>query len=527
MRLNQLGYFDQLKPDDPNTTDRKLDEKDGLVDLTLKIHEKGKNSIGLNGGVSGAWKAPLSASTMPPTTSLVSGKRFRYSSAWAPVRSVRFGFTEPYMFDKPLQFGFNVYDQRTSYNQARQLSIFRGQTLDFHDTVLQNLQNYTQSSAGFTTSLSYPLHRSFKRVGITYSFDRSSLAAISSASKNLFEFLAFRGISGPNALEGIITSKIFPNFSFNTIDSPISPHHGQQFTLGAELAGLGGTVRSVRPIVQYKRFIPVQNRRNALGFNIQGSFISGWGGLVAPPFQRSYMGGENDLRGFDIRSVSPVAFLPNVGAIVLTNPDGTPVLKNAQNPALGNLTIPIPVDQITFPGGDMSIVTNFEYRITIYGPVALAPFMDAGLDPILRSSQLQIASEQYDQVIGTFFGCPAQDQATATATGTGCTPGSLLNPLPKQQLQVLGSTNWRPRMSTGLELQMFLPVINAPFRIYWAYNPLRLDNPANPPIPITRSMFPATAAGDYTYHLAVNTYAPSFLLREPRKTFRFTVATTF
>jgi outer membrane protein insertion porin family len=82
-------------------------------------------------------------------------------------------------------------------------------------------------------------------------------------------------------------------------------------------------------------------------------------------------------------------------------------------------------------------------------------------------------------------------------------------------------------MSTGLELQMFLPVINAPFRIYWAYNPLRLDNPATPPIPITRSMFPVGPAGDYTYKQAVNTYAPSFLLREPRKTFRFTVATTF
>jgi outer membrane protein insertion porin family len=260
---------------------------------------------------------------------------------------------------------------------------------------------------------------------------------------------------------------------------------------------------------------------------MQGSFISGWGGLVAPPFQRTYMGGENDLRGFDIRSVSPVAFLPNVGSIVLTNNDGTPVPKNAQNPALGPLTIPIPVDQITFPGGDMSIVTNFEYRYTIYGPVALAPFLDAGIDPILRPSQLQIASVQYDSVVGQYFGCPAQDQATATATGTGCTPGSLLNPPPSDQLQVLKSTNWRPRMSTGLELQMFLPVINAPFRIYWAYNPLRLDNPANPPIPITRSMFPNTAAGDYTYHLAVNQYAPSFLLREPRKTFRFTVATTF
>ncbi len=27
LRLNQLGYFDQLKPDDPNTTDKKLDER--------------------------------------------------------------------------------------------------------------------------------------------------------------------------------------------------------------------------------------------------------------------------------------------------------------------------------------------------------------------------------------------------------------------------------------------------------------------------------------------------------------------
>ncbi|MGB8596639.1 MAG: outer membrane protein assembly factor BamA [Candidatus Sulfotelmatobacter sp.] len=527
LRLNQLGYFDQLKPDDPNVTDRKLDEKDGLVDLTLKVKEKGKNSIGLNGGVSGLEGAFVGIN-YSTNNFLGLGETLQVQASIGNLaRSVRFGFTQPYLFDRPLQFGFNVYLNKVSYNQARQLSIFGGQNLNLPNTVLQNLQNYTQSSVGFTSSLSYPLRRSFKRVGITYSFDRSSLLALSSASKNLFEFLAFRGISGPNALEGIITSKIFPNFSFNTIDNPISPHHGHQFTLGAELAGIGGTVRSIRPIVQYKKFIPVQNRRNALGFNVQGSFITGYAGLVAPPFQRSYMGGENDLRGFDIRSVSPVAFLPSVGSIVLTNPDGTPVLKNAQNPLLGNLTIPIPVDQITFPGGDLSVVTNFEYRITIYGPVALAPFVDAGIDPILRPSQLQIASVQYDQVISQQFGCPAQDQATATPSGTGCTPGSVLKPLPSDQLQVLGSTNWRPRMSTGLELQMFLPVINAPFRIYWAYNPLRLDNPATPPIPITRSMFPKTAAGDYTYHLAVNTYAPSFLLREPRKTFRFTVATTF
>jgi len=521
LRLNQLSYFDQLKPDDPNVTEKKLDEKNGQVDLTLKVHERGKNSVGLNGGVSGLEGAfiGLNYST---NNFLGRGETLNVQISLGNLaRSVMFGFTQPYMFDRPLQLGVSVFGNKISYNQARQLSIFSGQTLNLPSAQLQNLQNYSQSSVGFNSSLSYPLRRSFKRLGITYSLDRSTLIPLSTASKSLFDFIAFRGISGPNAVNGIITSKIFPNFSFNTLDSGISPHHGHQMTLGAELAGLGGTVRSFRPIVQYKQFVPMQNGRNALGFTINGSFITGFGGLVAPPFQRFFMGGENDIRGFDIRSVSPVAYLPSSNVITLTNPDGTPVPKNPANPRLGNWTIPIPVDQIVFPGGDMSVWTNLEYRITIAGPVAIAPFIDAGIDPVIRRSQLQIAQVQYDQVIGTAFGCATLD------AGYNCQGGKVLNPSPSNDLQILGQTNWRPRASTGLELQMFLPVVNAPFRIYWAYNPLRLDNQATPPIPITRSMFPANAAGDYTYHLAVNTYAPSFMLREPRKTFRFTVATTF
>ncbi len=521
LRLNQLSYFDQLKPDDPNVVDKKLDEKNGYVDLTLHVHEKGKNSVGLNGGVSGLEGAfiGLNYST---NNFLGRGETLQVQLSLGNLaRSALFGYTQPYMFDRPLQFGFSVFGNKVSFNQARQLSIFSGQNLNLPNTVLQNLQNYSQSSAGFTTSLSYPLRRSFKRVGITYSLDRSTLLPLSTASKSLFDFIAFRGISGPNAVNGIITSKIFPNFSFNTLDSGISPHHGHQFTAGAEIAGIGGTVKSIRPIIQYKKFIPMQRGRNAFGYNVNASFISGFGGLVAPPFQRFYMGGENDIRGFDIRSVSPVAFLPSANVITLTNPDQHPVLRDPLNPSLGNYTIPIPVDQIVFPGGDMSVWTNFEYRITIAGPVAIVPFWDTGIDPIIRRSQLQIANVQYDSVISTIFGCPALDAAF------NCIGGARLNPPPRQQLEVLESTNWRPRASTGIELQMFLPVVNAPFRIYWAYNPIRLDEQTTPPIAITRAMFPANHAGDYTFNLAKQTFAPQFLLREPRKTFRFTVATTF
>lgn len=521
LRLNQLSYFEQLKPDDPNVTEKKLDEKNGQVDLTLKVHEKGKNSIGLNGGVSGLEGAFIGVN-YSTNNFLGRGETLQVQVSLGNLaRSAMFGFTQPYMFDRPLQFGFTVFANKVSYNQARQLSVFRGQNLNLPSAVLQNLQNYSQSSGGFTTSLSYPLRRSFKRLGITYSLDRSTLLPLSTASKTLFDFIAFRGISGPQAVNGIVTSKLFPNFSFNTLDSGISPHRGHQFTLGAEIAGIGGTVHSIRPIMQYKKFIPMQNRRNAIGYAINASYISGFGGLVAPPFQRFFMGGENDIRGFDVRSISPVAFLPSANTITLTNPDGTPVPKNPLNPRQGNWVVPIPVDQIVFPGGDFSSWANLEYRITIAGPVAIAPFIDSGIDAIVRRSQLQIAALQYDQVITTPFGCAQLD------AGFNCLGGKTLNPAPSNYLQVLGSTNWRPRISTGLELQMFLPVVNAPFRIYWAYNPLRLDNQATPPIPIQRSMFPPGEAGDYTYHLAVNTYSPQFLLREPRKTFRFTVATTF
>src|SRR6266436_6231222 len=318
LRLNQLGYFDQLKPDDPNTTDRKLDEKAGTVDLTLRVKEKGKNSIGLQGGVSGLAGAFIGL-TYSTNNFLGLGETLSVqASLGSRQRDLLFGFTEPYLFDRPIQAGFTVYTRKFNFDQARQLSIISGQNLNLPSPFLQNLQNYTQSSTGFSTSVSYPLRRSFKRLGLSYSFDRSSLVAVSDASTILFTNINFRGISGPNALNGINTSKLVPSFTMNTLDAAYQPKHGKSIFLGGEFSGLGGTVYTMRPIVQYKQFFPVNKRRNAIGFNFQGSFISGYNGVVAPPFERAYLGGDNDLRGFDIRTISPIAFLPSHQAVTLT-----------------------------------------------------------------------------------------------------------------------------------------------------------------------------------------------------------------
>jgi outer membrane protein insertion porin family len=546
LRLNQLGYFDQLKPDDPNTTERHLDEKNGTVDLTLKVHEKGKNSIGLQGGVSGLAGAfvGLNYST---NNFLGLGETLSVNaSLGSRQRDLVFGFTEPYLFDRPIQAGFNVYTRKTSYDQARQYAIATGQNLNLPSAYLQNLQNYSQSSQGASFNVSYPLHHSFKRLGLSYSFDRSSLIAVSNASKLLFENLNFRGITGPNALNGIITSKVTPSFSLNTLDSYYAPHKGKSLFIGGEFAGIGGTVHVIRPIVQYKQFFPLQHRRNAFGYNIQGSFITGYGGIVAPPFERAYLGGENDLRGFDIRTVSPIAYLPSTQSVALRSKDGLfvpanpnfPVQSNSSGACVANcVNIPVPYYQLVTPGGDLSLHGNVEYRITIAGPVAIAPFVDIGTDPILRTSQLQINPLQYGNLLSTLFGCPDPPQAS---NGYSCQGGARLAPGTfSQNLSPVPGTNWVPRMSTGIELQTMLPVVNAPFRIYYAYNALRLDSTANPPIPVNRGMFPCPTAlvgtqqcldyeaGNYTYNLTRSTLGSNYRLLEPRKTFRFTVATTF
>jgi outer membrane protein insertion porin family len=524
LRLNQLNYFETLKPE--QDSEIKRDDQNHSVDINLKVKEKGKNSIGLTGGVSGLAGSFIGINYETNNFLGLGETLSVQASVGSYERNILFGFTEPYLFDRPLQAGFTIYKRSYNYNQAKQASISTGQQLNLPDSLLNSLQNFTQDSVGFTANVSYPIRRSFKRVGLTYSFDNSSIKTFSDASRQYFEFISFRNVSGPNSLEGITTSKLVPSFSFSTIDNPMRPHSGRSFFVSSDIAGLGGNVRMIRPVTEFKQWIPMKgfrpNRegRNTFGFRVQGSFATGYAGRVAPPFERFYQGGDTDLRGFDVRAVSPIAFIPDTVSVTLTNPDQTEVLVDPKNPRRGAVTIPLPIWRIIYPGGDTSIITNAEYRMPIVGPVTLAAFVDTGWNMALRQSQLALSGSQLDKLNSSPYGCSGIDQNTFDCMGaTNFNFGKDIKPI--------AATNYITRMSTGLELQVIMPVVNAPFRVYYAYNPLRMNTTATPPTTITRSMFPAGGAGDYTYLNSVSLYNTAFKLHEPANTFRFTVATTF
>jgi outer membrane protein insertion porin family len=136
------------------------------------------------------------------------------------------------------------------------------------------------------------------------------------------------------------------------------------------------------------------------------------------------------------------------------DPTGRPVI----NPLTGTTivdSVPFYTSYITPVGGDTQVIYNIEYRIPIVGPVTLAPFLDIGRSFILNYSQLKIAPGAVTNLYTN------QDGAFVPLKGG-------------EEISVVPGTSMF-RASTGLEIQVIMPVVNAPFRLIFAYNPLRLN----------------------------------------------------
>ncbi len=524
LRLNQLDYFDPLKID--TDSEEHTDAENGTVSLLLKVHEKGKNSVGLNGGVSGLSGTFLGLNYATNNFLGLGETLSLQGNLGNLARSLVFAFNEPYLRNKPVSVGFQVFSRKSDYNSARNFAAVSGNA---NLTAAQQslTQNYNQSSTGLNFSLQYPIRRTFKRIGLTYAWDKSSITTFSQASANLFQTLAFRSgqIQGPNALEGIYTSSISLSYSYNKVGPSIfRPRFGTDISGAFQLAGLWGNVRYFSPVVQYKHYVAVKgfrpnpDGRNTIGFRLQASYIQGFSGDVAPPFARFYSGGDNELRGFDVRAATPYAFIPVRQNITLTNPDGTPVPIQPGNFTLGNIVIPIPIYRPVSVGGDAKVTTNIEYRIPIAGPVQFAIFDDFDITSVVRQSQLRQSVEGADQLNSPLYGC------TSYFNGA-CQGGQAIQFV--NIIKPIAGTNAVPRMSVGGEFSAMLPIVNAPMRLYYAYNPLRLLENQQGESLITRSMFPAGGAGDFTYAEAISAYDSLLHFREPRKTFRLSVSTTF
>jgi outer membrane protein insertion porin family len=522
LRLNQLDYFERIEED--KAVEIKRNTKEGTVDLSLKLKEKGKQSIGLQGGVSGLAGTFLGL-TYQTNNFLGLGETLTFSVQFGDIqRSFMFGFTEPYLFDRPLSTGFTLFSSRYSFNQARQAALLTGQAVSVNP---EFIQNYNESSSGFTVFGSYPLKRlSFTRVALTYGLTKTTITPFNTNSRLLFQDIQFRSVAGPSALSGILSSALTPSITYNTVDNPINPRTGKSYFYSLAFVGgpLGGNVNSITNVFDWKLFHPVQKRHNVLGFHATAAYTTGYGGKEVPPYSRFYMGGENDLRGFDIRSISPVTFIPTASSQSITYNDPFTV-SSTGSPTPRTFTIPVLTYTATLPGGDLQGSGNAEYRIPIVGPVTAALFLDAGTTGVVRRNGLHLDPTGLSDLSNQF-------------------PSAHLN----GELAIAHGTNFRMRGSTGVEFVVQLPIVQAPFRLYYAYNIHRLH--AIIPAPssfVEPSMIDETLGPDgkpigylprvlapevwrYQVKPEINSLINNpgrLLYLEPKTTLRFTVSRTF
>lgn len=511
LRLNQLDYFEPIKPEH---AELKRNLKEGSVDIALKVKEKGKQSIGLNGGISGI-SGTFIGFNYQTNNFLGLGETLTFSTEFGTrQRNFLFGFTEPYFRDKPISTGFTIFNSRFNFNQQTETSLILGRQVNLGDP--NATQNYNQDSKGFTVFASYPLKRiAFLRLGATYSFTVTNITAFSDASRLLFESIQFRGIAGPSALRGIRSSKITPTLSYNSTDSVLNPTRGKTFFLSLAVEGgpLHGNVNAITSTFEMKYFHSVNKKRNVIGMRLLSAFATGYSGTVVPPFSRFYMGGEDTIRGFDVRTITPVSFVPQATTQTVTFTDPTRLDANG-NPRAFQQPVNLLLYSFSYPGGDLETVGNLEYRIPLVGPVSMDLFVDGGVNGILRRDQLQL-------------------DPTGLANLRQQFPNSTFS----TRLPLAPRSNFRPRVSTGIQFVVQLPIVQAPFRLYWAYNPYRykqlIATPLGDSFLDNKTVASLQSIGVYQTQIvpAINALQArqSQLLRfaEPLRTVRFTVSRTF
>jgi outer membrane protein insertion porin family len=468
-----------------------------IIDVLLPFPWLGKNCLRVQGGFSGVAGSFVGLSYSRRNL-LHLGEILSVAAEYGVrLHRAQFGFDKNSLFGKPIEMSFAVYAQRFNYNQGRESSIFAFQRNipEFSHFYPEDLLNYVSyiNGQGATASGRYRLGN-YARFGIEYSYDVSDIQAQTEATSQYFSDVNFLGGYGPNELNGIRTSKLIPSFTYNSVDSPAHPTHGVAISIATAIAGVGGDVNTVEPTVDVKYFHPGLRSADVIAFHLSGRLITGYGGSAVPPFDRFYIGGENDVRGFDSWSVSPIAYLPGYATVAVFNSDGTPRTQNGVN-----VTMAVPEYLPVSVGGDTSVVANVEYRIPISGPFTLALFTDAGVNRITFQDQIQLSPASIELLNGEFPQAGFNGHVSAL------------------------SGSQKVRVSSGAELQVRVPKVNAPLRFYFAYNPSAYRDVLRPPTVVDANYFPNAA----TYENALSAIGANTPVRERLYMVRFSIGRTF
>ena len=255
------------------------------MDVRVKLEEQNRNQLTFGAGVS-QYEGFFGQLSFQTSNFLGRGESFTVSlQAGSLAQNYTIGFTEPFLFDRNMTGGVQVFKQEIHYvNQFTQNTT--GGTLTFgvparqlHADVRQ-LQLPARHRQRAEHGVHRPDRAAPQSVPAGFAADRPGRRA-----RDQQDHAEHRAQHGGQS--------DFPDL------------RASGYTAANDLAGLGGNTNFYKPNLEGVCFWK-QNPRMSLGMRGQLEYIHQFSGSAPLPiFEQLFLGGEYSVRGFDIRSIGP------------------------------------------------------------------------------------------------------------------------------------------------------------------------------------------------------------------------------
>ncbi len=287
-RLKNLNYFgDPANPavEGVIAYDRPTDEE-GVRDLVFEVKEMPTGRLWFGGGVSSVYDV---FGTFEITQSNFDWKRWRSPVLRGAGQKARlkaligtertdfiFSFTEPWLFDRRLALGFDIFRTDKRY--------------------LSEERYYDQKNTGFDVSL-FTSVAPATRAGLIYKLENVDIDVSADASETIQR----------EAGEKLMSSLTFRTIR-DTTDSYLMPTRGMRAQADLQVAGgfLGSEEEFYKHEYRIAQYIPLYGKKHVLRLLGRIGFADEFGDSERVPiFERYFLGGPTTVRGFKYRKVGP------------------------------------------------------------------------------------------------------------------------------------------------------------------------------------------------------------------------------
>lgn len=262
-RVNNLGFFSEVNIDAIST------DNDELMDVQVDVKEQATGTFSVGFGYSST-DGLIGQGSVSQDNFLGKALKLNLSaSIGGDSNTFQVGLLDPYFMDKNLALGFDLYRTDREWDE------------------------YSKEAIGGSIKLGLPITYN-TRTFFVYKYEEKEIYDVYSLASRYV-----REQEGRSTL-----SSIYSSISTNTTDYRPDPSRGYMSELSLEFAGIGGTEKFAKAIIDHRHFVPI---KWGIVFSAHGQIgiIHKIGGTEIPVDERFYLGGLNTVRGFESREVGP------------------------------------------------------------------------------------------------------------------------------------------------------------------------------------------------------------------------------